>query len=63
MASIAPYWLVTGQQLLLPSIIVQGLPSLPNQLTPDKEETYLTKVSHIVEWLQRLEGVRIKEAE
>ena len=59
----APYLLATSQQALLPSIIIPGLPSLPNQPTPDEEETYLTKVSRIVEWLQGLGGAHIKEAE
>ena len=58
-----PYLLATGQQPLLPSIAILGLLSLPDQLTLDKEETYLAKVSHIVEQLQGLEGTRIKEAE
>ena len=40
--------------MLLPSITIPGLPSLPNQPTPDKEKTYLAEVSHIVEWLQGL---------
>ena len=42
---------------------IPGLLSLPDQLTSDEEETYLTKVSHIVEQLQGLGGDRIKEAE
>ena len=63
MAGIAPYLLATGRQPLLLSIAIPGLPSLPDQLTPDKEETYLTKVSHIMEQLQELGGARIKEAE
>ena len=42
---------------------VPELPSLPDQLTPDEEETYLSEVSCIVEWLQGLRGNRIKEAE
>ena len=58
-----PYLLATSQQPLLPSIAIPRLPSLPNQPTPDEEETYLVKVSHIVEWLQRLGGARIKESE
>ena len=56
MMGIMPYLLVTGQQPLLPSIAVPGLPSLPDQPTPDKEEMYLAKVSRIVEWLQELGG-------
>ena len=63
MMGVAPYLLATSQQLLLPSIAIPGLPSLPNQLTPDGEETYLAKISHIVEQLQELGGARIKEAE
>ena len=59
----SPYLLATSQQPLLPSITVPGLPSLPDQPTPDEEEMYLAKVSHIVEWLQGLGGARIKEAE
>ena len=42
---------------------VPGLPSLPDQPTSDEEEAYLTKLSHIVEWLQGLGGNRMKEAE
>ena len=57
-----PYLLATGQQLLLPSMAVPGLPSLPDQPTLDKE-AYLAKVSRIVKWLQGLGGNRIKEAE
>ena len=60
---VMPYLLVTGQQPLLLSITIPGLPSLPNQPTLDEEEAYLTEVSHIVEWLQELGGARIKEAE
>ena len=63
MMGIVPYLLATGQQPLLPSITIPGLPSLPDQPTLDEEETYLAKVSHIVEWLQELGGARIKEAE
>ena len=63
MTGIAPYLLVTGQQLLLPSIAVPGLPSLPDQPTPDEEETYLADISRIIERLQELGGARIKEAE
>ena len=58
-----PYLLVTGQQLLLPSIAIPGLPSLPDQPTPNEEETYLAEVSRIVERLQELGGARIKEVE
>ena len=43
------YLLATGQQPLLLSIAIPGLPSLPDQPTPDEEETYLAKVSSIVE--------------
>ena len=60
---IVPYLLATGQQPLLPSIAVPGLPSLPDQPTPDEEETYFADVSHIVKQLQELGGARIKEAE
>ena len=63
MMGVMPYLLVTGRQPLLPSIAIPGLQSLPDQPTPDEEQTYLTKVSHIVEWLQRLGGAHIKEAE
>ena len=63
MMGVIPYLLATSQQPLLPSMAVPGLPSLPGQPTPDKEETYLAEVSHIVEWLQGLGGTRIKEAE
>ena len=58
-----PYLLATSQQPLLPSMAIPGLPSLPDQLTPDKQEMYLAKVSRIVEWLQGLGGARIKESE
>ena len=63
MMGVMLYLLVTSQQPLLPSIAVPGLPSLPDQPTPDKEETYLAKASCIVEWLQGLGGTRIKEAQ
>ena len=63
MMGIMPYLLATGQQPLLPSIAIPGLPSLPNQPTPDKEETYLAEVNCIVEQLQGLGGTPIKEAE
>ena len=63
MMGVMPYLLETSQQPLLPSMAIPGLPSLPDQPTPDEEETYLTKVSHIVEWLQGLGGTRIKEGE
>ena len=42
---------------------IPGLPSLPAQLTSDKEEAYLADVSRIIEWLQGLGGNRIKQAE
>ena len=57
------YLLATGQQLLLLSIAIAGLPSLSNQPTPDEEETYLAKDSRIVKRLQELGGTCIKEAE
>ena len=60
---IAPYLLVTGRQLLLPSIAIPGLLSLPDQPTPDEEEIYLAEVSCIGEWLQGMGGTRIKESE
>ena len=63
MTGIVLYLLATGQQLLLPSIAIPGLPSLPDQPTPDEEETYLADISCIVERLQELGGARIKEAE
>ena len=63
MMGVMPYLLATGRQPLLPSMAIPGLPSLPNQPTPDEEEMYLTKVSHIVEWLQGLGSAHIKEAE
>ena len=63
MTGIAPYLLATGQKLFLPSMAIPGLPSLPDQPTPDEEEIYLTKVSHIVEQLQGLRSNQIKEAE
>ena len=63
MMGIMPFLLVTGQQPLLPSIAIPGLPSLPDQPTLDKEETYLAKVTRIMERLQELGDARIKEAE
>ena len=60
---VAPFLLATGQQPLLPSIAIPGLPSLPDQPMPDEEETYLADISRIVEQLQELGGTRIKEAE
>ena len=36
MTGIMPYLLVTGRQPLLPSIAIPGLPSLPDQPTPDE---------------------------
>ena len=63
MMGIMPYLLATRQQPLLPSITVPGLPSLPDQPTPDKEETYLADISRIVKRLQELGGACIKEAE
>ena len=63
MTGIAPYLLATCRQRLLPSIAIPGLPSLPDQPMPDKEETYLANISRIVEWLQELGGAHIKEAE
>ena len=56
-------FIATGQQLLLQSIAIPGLPFLLDQPTSDKEESYLTKVSRIVEWLQGLGGNRTKQAE
>ena len=63
MMGVTLYLLATSQQPLLPSIAVPGLPSLPDQPTPDEEEAYLTDISHIIEQLQELGGARIKEAE
>ena len=60
---VALYLLATSRQPLLPSIAIPGLPSLPDQPTPDEEETYLAKVSRIVQQLQDLGGTHIKEAE
>ena len=51
MIGIMLYLLATGQQPLLLSIAIPGLPSLPDQPALDEEETYLTKVSRIVEQL------------
>ena len=42
------FLLATGHQPLLPSMAIPGLPSLPDQLTLDKEEAYLAEVSCIV---------------
>ena len=63
MMGIAPYLLATSQQPLLPSMAIPGLPSLPDQMTPDEEEMYLTEVSCIFERLQGLRDAHIKEAE
>ena len=63
MTGITLYLLATGQQPLLPTIAVLGLPSLPDQQMPDEEETYLADISRIIEWLQELGGTRIKEPE
>ena len=60
---VAPFLLATSQQLLLLSMSIPELPSLPDQSTLDEEEAYLAKVSCIVKWLQGLGGNRIKEAE
>ena len=49
---VVPFLLAMGQQPLLPSMAIPGLPSLPNQLTIDEEEAYLTKVSYIIEQLR-----------
>ena len=62
MIGIVPYLLATGQQLLLPSMAIPGLPSLPNQLALDEEEAYLAKVSCITEQPQGLGSDCIKEA-
>ena len=51
MMGIMPFLLAMGQQPLLPSMAIPGLPSLPNQPTLDKEEGYLAEVNHIAEWL------------
>ena len=51
MMQVMPFLLATGQQPLLPSMAIPGLPSLPDQSTLDEEEAYLTKVNHIVEQL------------
>ena len=63
MMGVVPFLLAMGQQPLLPSMAIPGLPSLPVQLTPDEEEAYLAKVSHIIERLQGLGGNRNKAAE
>ena len=60
---VAPFLLDMGQQSLLPSMAIPGLPFLPNQLTPDGEEAYLTEISHINKRLQGLGGNHTKEAE
>ena len=52
-----------NQYTMLTCKVIPGLPSLPDQPTPDEEEKYLAEVSHIVEWLQGLGGTHIKEAE
>ena len=51
MMGVMPFLLAMGQQPLLPSMAIPGLPSLPNQPTLDEEEAYLAKVSHIIKWL------------
>ena len=48
MSSVVLFLLAMGCQPLLPSMAISGLPSLPKQLTPDEEEAYLAKISHIV---------------
>ena len=63
MMGVVPYLLATSQQPLLPSMSIPGLLSLPDQPTPDEEETYLAEISCIIERLQGLRGNRIKEAE
>ena len=63
MTGVAPFLLALGQQPLLLSMAIPGLLSLPNQPTPDEEETYLAEVSHIIKWLQGLGGNCIKEGE
>ena len=62
MTGVAPYLLTTGQQPLLLSIAVPGLPSLPDQPIPDEEETYFADISRIIERLQELGGAHIKKA-
>ena len=63
MMGITLFLLAFSQQPLLPSLAIPGLPSLPDQPTLDEEEAYLTKASHIIEWLQVLGVGCIKEAE
>ena len=45
------FLLATGCQPLLPSMAIPGVPSLPDQPTPDEKEAYLAKVSYIIAWL------------
>ena len=54
MMGIVLFLLAKGYQPLLPSLAIPGLPSLPDQMTLDKEEAYLTKVSCISTWLYNL---------
>ena len=51
MMGVAPFLLAMGQQPLLPSMAIPGLPFLSDQLALDEEEAYLAEVSHIIEWL------------
>ena len=36
-----------GPSTIATNLVVPGMPSMPNQLTPDEEKAYLTKVSRI----------------
>ena len=57
--ALLPFLLAVGCQPLLLSMAFPGLPSVPNQLTPDQEEAHLTEVSYIIVWLQELESHHI----
>ena len=48
MMGVMPFLLDMGQQLLLPSMALAGLPSLPNQPTLDEEKACFAQVSHII---------------
>ena len=60
MMGIVLFLLAVGCQPLLPSLAIPRLPLLPNHLTLDKEEAFLTEVSNVVTWLEELGGDHIR---